>query len=461
MRNVIQSFFLGRPSLSFKPLEWMIKTFKDQELDDVNFILRTACKYQMFDTVKYLASGCKRFDNISCPQAFVNKSNGFNDKCPFNQELFQFLLTKIDLTSKELIPVVMTVIKKQNVPDYMFDAFLPVCLNNAKLLTLACENGQFYLVNLIIESSRIVHLDIQSALIAACKETKSHSSDFLFHYKADVEVEKACSSKKLKVIEWFVQNIYTTRLDVYTIIKSALLNKRSDMLKPIMNKIEIESLDKREVLKYITEYYTDELSTTILEIVRTIWETTEDKKVLHMEEIVSTAYKRNFSELFIWIHENCHPHTSIDSKKVLVVACGDCRLDVAKSVVKAWGQTSLDIHDIDGGTLFMIACSTKFVLRYDIKQEYRKEMVNKLKDTLNWILATFQIKRSDIISGVLKLIGVDKGTRNDLHNVVISILETYLNCLKTEDVEKMRNKSLKQKTHLNREVIKMINQLPV
>ncbi|VDI29669.1 Hypothetical predicted protein [Mytilus galloprovincialis] len=158
------------PSLSFESLKWMIEKFQDQELENPNLILRATCKCQMFDTVEYIASRCKTFDAISCLQAFVDKPEYLTENIPFNQKLFDFLIKRIDITSKDLIPVVKSVIKKQNVPDYMCDIFLPVCIANANLLTLACENGQFYLANLIIESSHIEELDIQSALMAACRE---------------------------------------------------------------------------------------------------------------------------------------------------------------------------------------------------------------------------------------------------------------------------------------------------
>ncbi|VDI62008.1 Hypothetical predicted protein [Mytilus galloprovincialis] len=463
--------FLGCSSLTFEnPLKWMIETFTDQELEDPNFILRIACKYQMFDTVEFVASGCKTFDEISCLQAFVDKPERLN--IPFNKKIFDFLIKRINITSKDLIPVVKSVIKTQNVPDYLCDAFLPVCINNANLLTLACENGQFYLVNLIIESSHIEQLDIQSALIAACRECKRK---VLFFLKAYDEVEKlkivkymvekvgfeqfdfkavcqqACSNK---ILEWFVQNIDIPRLDVYTIINLTLVNKRSDLLKHIMDKVEIESLDKWEVLKSVTVHYTAECSTTILEIVCTIWYGTEDTEVLHMEEIVNKAYERKSFELLMWIHENCHPYISIDSQKVLMLACEDCRVDVAKWVVQNFEQTSLDM---DGGELFMSACSKSCNLKYDIKRyipeynmmnEHCIETKNNLIGMVNWILATFQIQRLDIISGVLKLITVDENIKTELSKLVIFILEKYLSCLNDGDIKEMMNKSIEQKYYV-------------
>ncbi|CAC5425336.1 unnamed protein product [Mytilus coruscus] len=480
IHNVILSFRKGvpeYPSLS-ESLKWMIERFQDQKLDDPDFILRTACKYKMFDTVEYVASVCKTFDEISCLQAFVDVADAFF--CigiPLKQELFNYLIKKIDITSKELIPFVMSVIRKHNVPDYMFDAVVPVCINKANILTLACQNGHFYLVNQIIKSSHIEHLNIQSALIAACKESESKLHLSLYHKKADDEVEKlkivkcivekngfeqfdlkpvcqqACSSKYFRIIEWFLQKIDTPRLDVYTILNSALVNKKYDILEHIMNKIEIESLDKWEVLKSVTEHNTAECSSTILEIVRTIWDSTHDKEELHMEEIVNTAYERKCFELLIWIHENCHPHTSIDSKKVLMLACGDNRIDVAKWVLQTFEQTTLDI---DGGELFMLACSESCYLKYDITKYHSKyhpdmmnehwiEWKNNFIGTVNWILATFQIQRLDIISGVLKLISVDGKMENELSNLVVFILEKYLSCLKTGDMKEMINKSLEQK----------------
>ncbi|XP_071180749.1 uncharacterized protein [Mytilus edulis] len=456
---------LGLPSLSFEPLKWMIETFKDQELDNPNFILKTACKYQMFDTVEYVASRCKSFDKVSCLQAFVDK--GFLWRIHFNQELFNFL-KPIDTTSKELIPIVKSVIQKHYIPDYMSDAFLPVCLNNTDILTLACHNGQVYLVKLIIESSNFAHLDIQSALVAACKKSENYICEVYVEVKVkdknlkiviyivekfgfeqfDLKVicQQACSAKRFIIIEWFVQNVDTSRLDVYAIIHSALDTKKSDILEDIMNKIDIDSLDKREVLKCFFEHYTAKCSTTILEIVNSIWQSTEDKEVLHMEEIVNIGYERKRFELLLWIHENCHLHVSIDSKKLFMLAFQDERVDVAKRVFQAFGQSSLDIV---GGTLFMIACSKEFHLTFDINMDPSKKRVNKFLGMLNWILATFKLKGSDVVTGVIKLISIDiKYTdRNEVDTFVCSLLEQYLNSLKTEDMIEMMNKSLEQKKY--------------
>ncbi|CAG2229886.1 unnamed protein product [Mytilus edulis] len=92
MGQSLRKLNFGNPSLSSLPLKWMIETFPDQKLDDPNFILRTACKYQMFDTVEYVASKCKTFDEISCLQAFVDMPMSRRSKVSFNRELFSFLL---------------------------------------------------------------------------------------------------------------------------------------------------------------------------------------------------------------------------------------------------------------------------------------------------------------------------------------------------------------------------------
>ncbi|XP_076108967.1 uncharacterized protein LOC143076956 [Mytilus galloprovincialis] len=379
----------GNPSLSSLPLKWMIEKFPDQKLDDPTFILRTACKYQMFDTVEYVASICKTFDEISCLQAFVDMPMSPLSKVSFNRELFSFLLKKVDISSKGLIPVVMSIIQKNNIPDYIFDAFLPVCLNSTDILTLACQNGQFYLVNLIMESSRFENLDIQSALMAACGCQSNYNLFFYIEINIrNIEIKKlnivqyivekigfdqfdlkavcqqACASKQIKIIEWFVQNIETTRLNVHTFIDAALINKRSDMLEHIMKNIDLESLDKRRVLKSVTEQYTAECSTTILEIVRTIWDSTEDKEVLHMEEIVNTAYERKHFELLMWIHDKCHPHVSIDSKKVIILAVEDARVDVVKWASQTFKQTSLDNNE---GKIFIKLCCKMFDFKYSRK----------------------------------------------------------------------------------------------
>ncbi|CAG2198268.1 unnamed protein product [Mytilus edulis] len=72
-----------------------------------------------------------------------------------------------------------------------------------------------------------------------------------------------------------------------------------------------------------------------------------------MEEIVNTAYEGKCFELLVWVHENCNLQISIDARKLLMLACTACRVDVAKWVLHAFEQTSLDIDD---GQLFLLAC---------------------------------------------------------------------------------------------------------
>ncbi|CAG2215521.1 unnamed protein product [Mytilus edulis] len=194
----------------------------------------------------------------------------------------------LDLLEENKIPILLY--QEKDVSEFMFDAFLPVCLNNTNILIMACNNGHFYLVNLIIGSRHIGHLDCQSALMAACKQPEINKYHLFYHDKASIEIDKlniveyvvetigiekfdlkaaceqACSSKYIRILEWFLQKIDTPRLNVYTTINLALEYKRSDILEHIMNKVELENLDKRNVLKAVTEHYTVECSTTILEI---------------------------------------------------------------------------------------------------------------------------------------------------------------------------------------------------
>ncbi|VDI11002.1 Hypothetical predicted protein [Mytilus galloprovincialis] len=449
-------------SLSYIPLKWIIERYTDQEFIDTEFILRTACYCQLFDTVEYLAIGCKTIDYISCLKTFIDRGHDdWNSSMLFhhNQELFNFLLTQIDTKSNEMIPAIISILQKRHVPNYIVDAFLSVCLNNTEILTSASRNGQFYIVNLIIENSHFQFVELQSALTAACMKSNVGNC-FTSELKSEIEVQElkivayivgkfgfkqfdlkaacqvACESRKFHIVEWFVCNIDITLFNVITIINSALVNKKSDVLKCILNKIEIASLDKSEVLKSVAEHYTAKCSTIILEIVRTIWASTDDKKELQMEEIVNTAYEGKCFELLVWVHENCNLQISIDARKLLMLACTACRVDVAKWVLHAFEQTSLDIDD---GQLFLLACDKI------VDPEYCEHGIGMVKLVCNH----FQINLTDLKSGLLKLLSLDGlaiiDIRKEFYNLVVSILEKYLKSLCTKDVEIMINKSLDQK----------------
>ncbi|CAG2199255.1 unnamed protein product [Mytilus edulis] len=448
-----------RSLISFKQLKWMIDRFADIELVHTECLLRTACQLQMLDTVEYLASLCINFDVIFC----LKISLGVNDEQQFcDKDLFEFLLSKTDSSSTDLIPVVILVLQRMHVPDYIFDAFIQLCLNNEDILTLACKNAHLYFATLLMEKGQ--NVDIQSALIATCMKTEgkcNKCSVYSLMRYVDMEFEKlelvkniigkfgygkfdlktvcqhAYNAGYFKIIEWFVQNIDITMLDVYFIIKSALIGKQSDLLEYIMTKTDIASLDKMEVFKCVTEHYTVECSTTILEIVSIIWEGTENKEELKFEEMVDTAYERKDFELLMRIHEKYCSYVSIDARKLLMSASENCRTDVAKWVFRNF---SLASSDIDEGKLLMLACANDLAI--DLKR----------CDMVKWILNSFKINPLNLKSGVLKLLNHDKyfmqELTDEIFNLVVYILENYPICPSKEDIKIMICKSQERRGEL-------------
>ncbi|CAG2229499.1 unnamed protein product [Mytilus edulis] len=196
-----------------------------------------------------------------------------------------------------------------------------------------------------------------------------------------------------------------------------------------------------DLLKYITKYYTARYYVVILKTVSVIWKSAKDKRELKMEEIVTMAYEGKCFELLVWIHLSCKLHISIDAEKVFLLACQECRMDVAEWVLQNFDQTSLKI---DEGKVFIIAC---------------EKICNKPKATpqfvrvIDWTREVSQINPSDLKSGVLKLINhegdVTWKIRDDFMdfkmNLVIDILGNNLIFLSTDDIEEIMNKSLEQK----------------
>ncbi|CAG2237746.1 unnamed protein product [Mytilus edulis] len=125
------------------------------------------------------------------------------------QELLNFLFTKIDITSKELITVATLVLQLHHSPDYIFKAFLPVCLNNATILTLASKNGQFYVVNQILENSHFeIQIDIQSVIISACMKTVRKGTWHIL----DRDDLRNIELEKLKIVKYIIGKFGFDRL---------------------------------------------------------------------------------------------------------------------------------------------------------------------------------------------------------------------------------------------------------
>ncbi|XP_071180433.1 uncharacterized protein [Mytilus edulis] len=458
-------------SLSYKPLEWMVNRFADQYVVKSDFILKTACQCKLFDTVVYLASS-KSFDAYSSLEIFLDdfELNRFSDLSELcrNKNLFNFLWSKVTSASTDLTPIVISILKKtrnHDIPEYVYNAILPVCLNKKSLLTLACKNAHFYLASLIIEKSHII--DIQSTLIAACMPVETRI-EILFKSifeESNVEINQleivenillkfgceqfdlktACRQAyqfgNFKIIRWFVQNIDIVKLDLEIIIQTALVGEKIEILEYIVKEHIIANLDKMDLLKYITKYYTARYYVVILKTVSVIWKSAKDKRELKMEEIVTMAYEGKCFELLVWIHLSCKLHISIDAEKVFLLACQECRMDVAEWVLQNFDQTSLKI---DGGNVFIKACE---------KICNKQEVTSQIIGTIDWTREVSQINPSDLKSGVLKLINhegdVTWKIRDDFMdfkmNLVIDILKNNLIVLSTDDIEQIMNKSLEQK----------------
>ncbi|XP_063397033.1 uncharacterized protein LOC134681363 [Mytilus trossulus] len=375
----------GLTSVSYKPLKWLMERF--EVLVNTEVILKAACQCRLFDTVKDLSSRCKTFDAISCLKIFLGEdiTNLYCDK-----DMFNFLFSKVDITSPEINSIVVAVLQKQFVPDYVCEAFLPVCINNESILNLACKEAHSYITKLILENSH--NVNIQSALISVCMSFDSYDEvetleivKFIIgkygyeQYDLKVVCQHAYQTRKYNIIEWFVMNIDLNRLDLHCIMDSTLVCERAELLECIIIKTDLTSLNEIEVLRSMTEHYTVKCSTQILQIVSLVWDSTDDKAELKMKEILDTAYVKRCYELIIWIHENCKSYVSVDAKKVLLSACKYGKIDVAKWIIYSFEQTSLDIDERE---LFMLACGKMSNPKYQVR---KIEMVK-------WIIKTNLIK---------------------------------------------------------------------
>ncbi|CAC5388011.1 unnamed protein product [Mytilus coruscus] len=443
-----ENWIKGSPSLSYRPLKWIIERFKDRKLVDTDFIFRTASRYQLFDTVEYLVSRGITFNAISCLQICLNES----DKV-VHQDFYKLLFSKIDITSPEMKSVIISILQKPCVPDYMCDTLLPVCIDNGELLDAACKEGHFYLSKLIMEKSH--NVSIQSALISACRgKRKIYRDRFeLYHKDEKLEIVKyivknyeytqfnlkpvcqqAYRSRNFKIIEWFVHNIDITLLDSFYILNSALVDEKSKILEYITNKTELAILDNNRVLKSLTKHYHVGCSDKILQLVSIIWDRTKDKETIKIQEIVDMAYDNNCIELLMWIYENCYSYISIDANKFVMLACKKGRIDEAKWVLQNFGKKSLDI---DEGELFLLTCDgmSDFI--------YQTETISMI----NWVLNNFQIKPDYLKAEVFKLLSGEMDIYpfekyEDFFYLIVSLLKGCFNSLESEDMEEIMNKSL-------------------
>lgn len=467
-------------SLSYKPLKWIIERFENQEIVETDFLLSSACQFQMFGTVEYLLNKCKTVDAISCIKMYLNGDGQNDSDFYFNEDLFNFLFSKIDIdnTSSEMIAIVISTLQKPCVPDSVCETLLPVCIDNKDILTVACIKAHFYLTKLILEHSH--NVNIQSALLSACsKKTmnvmnaleieteKFKIVDFIvLEYGTEqidfkVVCQEAFKCRLFKIVHLVIQKFDITRLDVHCIINFSLMCDMSEILQNVIDTIDITGLYKLEVLRSVSEHYSVGCSSKILQIVSVIWDSTKDKAELKMEEILDMAYQKRCFELLQWIHENCNLYVSIDAKKVLILACADGRIDVAKWILNSFENASFDIEDLH---LFMFACDDgryqafvqtlldirdgDLVMLVCNKVSHFKYQARKI-DMVRWFIESFQIKPLDIKLGVFTLIHHKKYNNLEIGDAFfklgVFLLNKHFTCLSTEDKEELMTSFLHQK----------------
>ncbi|CAC5388019.1 unnamed protein product [Mytilus coruscus] len=111
--------------------------------------------------------------------------------------------------------IVVAVLQKQYVPDYVCEAFLPVCINNEAILYLACKEAHIYITKLILEHSH--NVNIQSALISVCMEKRT--TDYVSCRSQD-EVEK------LKIVKFIVGKYGYEQFDLKVVCQQAYQNRK-------------------------------------------------------------------------------------------------------------------------------------------------------------------------------------------------------------------------------------------
>lgn len=497
---------------SCMPLKWMMIRYEVQELDDVDLILRTACKCQLFDTVKYLYSKGKEFDACSCLKTFLNR-DGHCDSQEYanrNKDLFVFLLGQINTESKDFKTCVDLVFKKRPIPDYMLANFIQMSKHTKQMLDLVRRNGNATDAKLILEHTQ--HRQILSALMSTViDEFKRDYSLFKDADKRKQIVDHilrtlGCKNKSVKtafleactpsfnITEWLIPNTDMTSMDfqmLNELVEPAINNHKFELVKSIVKKIKMTSLDKVKVLEYAIKSYTFD-SDIDLHMLEIFWNETEEKEELQLEEIVHTAFERNRFTVLMWVYKHCKVH--IDAKKLFLEACKYKKLDEAEMIFQDSIQTFdnnaetikkmlntayeskfynllIRIHDrfssnihIDEILLFRLVCEDgKVDLAKRVLQDYKHTLkinpgklfiqvcentnassnlnhvrCKEIIDTIKWIVTSFQITPLDIRSGLFELLEhtkcVQEGTRN-MDYLIVFIIEKYCNCQSIKDKE--------------------------
>ncbi|VDI49786.1 Hypothetical predicted protein [Mytilus galloprovincialis] len=439
-------------SLSHKSLKWMIEKFSDQKLYIIDELFRNSCGFHTFDTVGYLAQIYDKFDAVFCLKIFLGLGEEPNYGIQFidrlgdsrcHKDMFNFLFSKIDSSTTDLIPFVNLLLKEYYVPDCVLDAFLPAFISDKDILMLACKNANVNFAIKIIENG--TNIDFQSAISACIGTTTSMGScehDIIEHKPLKIVkyIIQKLENKQFdmqvvyhQVIQWFVQNIDFTLLKDDCVKNSVLQESELEILDDAINKTELTNFEKTNILKSLT-LFTAECSVKVLKIFSAVWDGISDKTGLAMEEIVIAAFTADCFNVLIWINENWSEYLYTKARKLLLMACINGRLEVATWILQAFESLCLCN---DGGTIiFIVACEQ--MLNSNSKKLERTKIVNL-------IIEHFQISPLDLKPKLFRLIS--KIGRFDKPDLVVSIFEKCFDYLSSHDVEIMMNKSLDQKCY--------------
>ncbi|CAC5379176.1 unnamed protein product [Mytilus coruscus] len=329
-----QSWLKELNCLSHKPLKWIVERFEDQKIAETDFLLRSTCQFQMFDTVVYLVSKCKTFDAISCIKMYLNK-DGKNDDTEcisnfyFNEDLFNFLFSKIDIdkTSSEMIAIVMSTLQKPCVPDSVCETLLP------KVLILACEDGRIDVAKWILHSFEQTSLDIEDRdlFMLACDDGRHQAfvQTLLDIANGDL-VMLACNkvshfkyqARKIDMVRWVVETFQIKPLDIKLGVLTLIRHKK-------YNKLEIgDAFFKLGV--FLLNKHFNCLST-------------EDK-----EELMNSFLQQKHYDVVNWLMED-KGFVAFDKQQVLNEACSDGQIKTIQMLKDYF-------HSLDMNEALMYAC---------------------------------------------------------------------------------------------------------
>ncbi|VDH89333.1 Hypothetical predicted protein [Mytilus galloprovincialis] len=408
---------------SLEAVKWLLENIPHEMLD-LESAMNNACRYGIVSVVKWFWTTLDR--NL------FNVKTAWNNACYHcNETLLSYLINTMDENmldkSKAMSRACRNYKEGERVISLLFEQpNMNTPENCKKALKEACVHSNRPIVEWLLDNTDIQPLELKETLIYTIKATINRSNDkeksdykslvwFMLKHPKVKELERndlsdvmeavsgigqldmvqrlwnnteqsifntraivntACESGKFEIVDWFLQIIELTNIDVQTVMVESCGYGWLKIVVLLWSKFDIENFDMRTSMNEACSYGRYEIVKFLLEKV--------DSNLLDTKLVLKNACGYGWKDIILWLFDNTD-NISIDSKECIFEACAQGRLEIVELFFSKYGTKNFDVNK-----LIDVSCNSRnadvvkfFIKNFDLAQSHI-DIIIKKACTYSW-----------------------------------------------------------------------------